>query len=202
MHEPMKGVNHEIAFWTDFVKTDRFLNNWASDHPNPELRPEVREFVQAGMLGKHSEILDVGSGVVSILYGSGAAEKPNAVDPLAKHYAKLFNYDQHGIEPPLPIAAENLEYIDRFDYVHMSNALDHTQNPVNAYRALLRAARPGGFVIVQGFVNEGTFEKWQGMHQWDISINEEGHLFIANKQGGGVKIFQGKISANTFDLET
>lgn len=200
MHDQkLKGTEHELSFWRDFVKTPRFLDQWVSDSPTPELLDSVRDFIRSG-LRKSSRVLDVGSGVVSILRGTVPEEALVAVDPLADRYKTLFNYTAHGIEPPLTIAAENLEFVSEFDFVHMRNALDHTQNPVRAYEALLRAAKPGGFVIVQGFVNEGSFENWQGMHQWNISINENNHLWIANKQGGGVYIHKNRVSSTTLDL--
>jgi len=47
---------------------------------------------------------------------------------------------------------------------------------------MYRAVKPGGFLIVQGFVNEGTHEEWTGFHQWDLD------LFMENQEGEGLKI--------------
>jgi len=45
-------------------------------------------------------------------------------------------------------------------------------DPYKAYNALLKAVKPGGYLIIQGFENEATFENWQGFHQNDIFVEE------------------------------
>ena len=175
----IKGVAHELSFWKQFVQSDRFLNGWLSNDKTPELNDMVYMF----LLGQpEAKVLDCGSGVVSILHGTVKAGNLHACDLLAYEYEKIFDYKANGIIPPFPAGCEELIFDGTFDVVHISNALDHTQDPQAAYNAMYRAVKPGGFLIVQGFVNEGTHEEWIGFHQWDLD------LFRENQEGEGLKI--------------
>ena len=171
----IQGTQQELDFWKGFIKTERFLNGWVAKRKTPELNEFVAHFIQQH---DHGKILDCGSGVVSILNGLCDDAELVATDLLAEQYAKIFNYQYHEIDPPLPYSAETLPYLNAFDIVHMSNALDHTQRPYDAYTKMIDACKPGGFVIIQGFENEADYERWQGMHQWNISLieHDEGNV--------------------------
>jgi len=174
-HTELKGIYHELAFWQQFVKTDRFLNGWVKKVKTPELHQDVADFIKSV---PHETVLDVGSGVVSILNG---LVNVRAVDPLGDLYRLIFDYERHKVEPPMAFPAEELPFKDDYDIVHISNALDHTQEPKKALESLLKAVKPGGYLIVQGFFNEATHENWQGFHQWDISFTENGMMLIKGK---------------------
>lgn len=175
----IKGADHELSFWKQFVQSDRFINGWLSNAKTPELNDLVYMF----LLGQpDAKVLDCGSGVVSILHGTVPDKNLTAYDPLGGHYEGIFNYKDFGITPPWSIAAEYIVDVDKFDVVHISNALDHSQQPSVAFERMCRAVKPGGFLIVQGFVNEGTHEEWAGFHQWDLD------LFRENQEGEGLKI--------------
>ena len=179
----IKGADHEISFWKQFIQSDRFINGWLSNEKTPELNDLVYMF----LLGQpDAKVLDCGSGVVSILHGTVKAGYLHSCDLLAYEYEKIFDYKANGIIPPFPAGCEELIFDGTFDVVHISNALDHTQDPQVAYNAMYRAVRPGGFLIVQGFVNEGTHEEWTGFHQFNIDISGENTaneaLQISNKE--------------------
>jgi len=165
-HTELKGIYHELAFWQQFVKTDRFLSGWVKKIQTPELHQEVADFIKSV---PHETVLDVGSGVVSILNG---LVNVRAVDPLGDLYRLIFDYDRHKVHPPMAFPAEELPFKDDYDIVHISNALDHTQNPERAFHKLMRAVKPKGYLIVQGFENEATYENWQGFHQHNIYCDE------------------------------
>lgn len=177
--EEIRAIAHELGFWKEFVKTERFRRGWASNTPNPELRDDIRDFVQQK---PHQQLLDVGSGVVSILHGLIPAENMLVTDPLGDLYALIYDYERQRIKQPQPLTAEELPFENQFDIAHISNALDHTQNPRLAFERLLRAVKPGGYLIVQGFEREATFEKWQGFHQHDVFIHD-GKLAMDAKDG-------------------
>lgn len=165
-HTELHGIYHELAFWQQFVKTDRFLSGWVKKVKTPELHQEVADFI---LSVPHNTVLDVGSGVVSILNG---LVEVRAVDPLGDLYRLVFDYDRHKVAPPMAYPAEELPFKNEYDIVHISNAIDHTQDPLKAFSSLYKAVKPGGYLIIQGFENEATHENWQGFHQHDIYCDE------------------------------
>lgn len=189
--ETVKHIAHEFAFWQEFVKTPRFLIGWAAKVRTPELHNEVYDFFQERQRG-NSITLDVGSGVVSIL--NGTAYNLTAADPLAELYKCCFDYKKYGIEPCVSWAAEDLPYVNQFDFVHCSNAIDHCVSPIEAYKKLRRAVKPGGYLIIQGFENEGEYEKYEGFHQWNLSIE---HRETTEYNGPALRI-QSKHGANDY----
>lgn len=186
MNQQVNGADYEIKFWEGFVKTDRFINGWVADIKTPELNQEVADFIKDN-IPMHGSILDCGSGVVSIL--NGLLPKNYSLisaDLLGEEYETIFDYKVHGLIAPLPVGAEALTFEDQFDIVHMSNALDHCQDPAVAYGKLLAAVKPGGYLILQGFENEADHEKWQGMHQWNILLTSsasDATLSVIGKDG-------------------
>ena len=199
MQTNLPGAAHEIEFWKGFVKSDRFINGWLPDNiKTPDLVQEVADFFLAQ---PDAEVLDCGSGVVSILRGTVPNEKLKMCDVLAYEYEKIFDYKAHGIIPPFPSACEELIFDGMFDIVHISNALDHCQQPDKAFWAMYRAVKPGGFLVVQGFTNEGTFEKWQGMHNWDLDI-ENNLLTLADKTRLCTVLASKPYTAKKITLET
>ena len=172
----LHGIYHELNFWRGFVKTDRFRHGWVGKHKTPELQQYVADFIKSV---PHETVADVGSGVVSILNGLVPV---TPIDPLGELYQLVFDYKAHKLGHPLPFPAEEMPAINHFDIVHCSNAIDHTQRPMLAYESMMRAVKPGGFLIIQGFENEGTHENWQGFHQHDIYVNMDS-LCIKNQMG-------------------
>jgi ubiquinone/menaquinone biosynthesis C-methylase UbiE len=69
-----------------------------------------------------------------------------------------------------------------FDIVHIRNALDHTIDPVKSMFEMNKVLKKNGFLIIHGFENEAIFENWQGMHQWNLSL-EKNLLLISNIDG-------------------
>ncbi len=45
-HTELHGIYHELAFWQQFVKTDRFLSGWVKKVKTPELHQEVADFIE------------------------------------------------------------------------------------------------------------------------------------------------------------
>ena len=186
----IKGSEHEISFWKNFVKSNRFLNGWLSNEKTPELNDLVYMFLKGQ---PDAKVLDCGSGVVSILHGTVKESNLTSADPLGHQYNEIFNYNKHGLIMPLPRACEDLTFTDLYDVVHISNALDHVQDPRKAYEAMYEAVKPGGFLIVQGFVNEALHEEWQGFHQHNIDLDKEGtvhaNLHVSDRKGWVFSVF-------------
>jgi SAM-dependent methyltransferase len=172
----LHGIYHELNFWKGFVKTERFLNGWVKKVKTPELQQSVADFIKSV---SHNQVADVGSGVVSILNGLIPV---TAIDPLGELYQLIFDYKAHKLAHPLPFPAEEMPAVNHFDIVHCSNAIDHTQQPTLAYESMMNAVKPKGYLILQGFENEGTHENWQGFHQHDIYVDAK-TLCIKNQLG-------------------
>lgn len=194
------GIKHELSFWQQFVKTERFLRGWVQDHKTPELNNFVHNFILEKFYSGF-KVLDVGSGVVSILNGTIPKSHITACDPLGGLYELVFDYKRYGIKPPLPIPAEEMTFDSEFDIVHASNALDHCQDPITAYYRLLLACNDKGYLIIQGFENEAEYENYSGFHQWNIRLTETKELVISNKDGI-VEIFNNPFYAERIKLDT
>lgn len=173
-----EGIQHELKFWKQFVQTSRFLDGWCGNEKTPELREPAYSFIVSKLPAK---VLDCGSGVCSILTGTVPNKDLTVCDLLADEYASFFDYSKYDIVKPFPLACEELLYEEEFDIVHISNAIDHTQNVRTVVRSLWRAVKEGGYLIIQGFENEGLHENWQGLHQYNVSINDA-VLEISDKQ--------------------
>jgi len=177
--EVMK-IQEEIEFWKGFVKSERFKDNWESNERNPELQEEVYCFL---LSHKDKTMLDVGSGVISLLYGAF----PNviAADPLVDYYAEFYQY-KHG--KPRKGDAESIDI--KADIVHISNALDHSQDPKKAILNLYEQAKE--YLIIQTFENEGMHEGYSGLHQYNLFVkdnslvctNEQGHIIFDSQELG------------------
>jgi hypothetical protein len=55
---------------------------------------------------------------------------------------------------------------------------------------MMDAVKPGGYLIIQGFENEGTFENWEGFHQNDISV--EANTLCLKNQTGSISVIDTK----------
>ena len=176
----LQGIAHELGFWKQFVQTPRFLNGWVRKSPTPELNDIVKQFLHYNA-PTNAQILDVGSGVVSILHGLRPDLSITAADPLGQLYELIFEYKRYRIDAPLPVPAEELNFVETYDIVHCSNAMDHSQHPMQAYIKMRQAVKPGGWLIIQGFTNEAIAENWQGFHQWNIDLQESGAMMIRGK---------------------
>ncbi len=185
--QELKGISHELRFWQDFVKTKRFLNGWVAQIPTPELNDIVKQFIHYNTPA-NGFVLDVGSGVCSILNGLRHDLQITACDPLGDLYALIFDYNLHRkVSKPLAIPAEEID-MQGFNLVHCSNALDHTQDPAKAYIAMENAVKKGGYLIIQGFENEAVHEDWQGFHQWNLKCNGFGQLVMSAKDNEEIVI--------------
>lgn len=176
----LPGSDIELAYWKNLVQTDRFIDGWCAPWKNPELSEVVADFITKN-LSTDEMVLDCGSGPVSILNGLVSHFQLSAIDPLANDYLTIFEYEAYEIKPPFAICVEDMEYLEKFFIVHMRNALDHTQDPVKGFEKMYRAVKPGGYLIIHGFENEGDHVSYQGFPQWNISVNVSNQMIITDK---------------------
>lgn len=55
----------------------------------------------------------------------------------------------------------------------MSNALDHTINPMMCLIAMISALKIGGKLRLKHRVNEAEYEHYLGLHKWNILAVEK-----------------------------
>lgn len=140
----------------------------------PGLRPRI-------------SILDVGAGPLSLAGRrlAGVEVELVAVDPLAADYEALLA--KHGVEPPTrtrPCPAEAVADVlgeARFDVVYCQNALDHTADPMAGLEQMLRAVRPGCWVVLKHTIDEAETEGYGSLHDWNFRI-EDGRFLIWNRE--------------------
>jgi SAM-dependent methyltransferase len=173
----LDGIQFEINFWTDWMKTRG--SHWPEEFamrldPNREVDTGLLE----GIDSANPKVLDVGAGPASF-FGHKLNGKPislYACDPLASLYADVSS--RNGIVWPVQTAsgfAEDLSaFYDpcSFDLVVCRNALDHSFDPVRGIEEMLRVLRVGGGAKLIHFANEAEKNRYSGFHQWNFDIIE------------------------------
>lgn len=134
--------------------------------------------------------LDVGSGPTSQFHTRDIKDderlKVIVVDPLAEVYRELHEryktgYDIECVEG----YGEELHKLfqeERFHLVYTQNAMDHSQNPVEFFKSCYDVVSDGGYLIVHGFIKEGTAARWIGLHNWDIEVDGDDLLLTDKKK--------------------
>lgn len=139
----------------------------------------------------HGDIhcLDVGCGPTSQFYTDQLRDDNRvqiiSVDPLAETYKEIHkryktNYDIECITG----YGEKLDGIfpkGQFHLIYSQNAIDHSQNPIEFFNNCYNVIKGGGYLILHGFIKEGTGAKWLGLHKWDIEVNGD-DLLLTDKQ--------------------
>ena len=185
----LQEINEEVRFWKNYMETQGGVYYSAFQ----TCVEKNKKFVLEDDLPDNPELeiqfIDVGSGPFSRC--GIATEKVKlegiAVDPLADIYTILKK--KNGLENGIDLRMGFVEVLDKqfekntFDLVHMSNALDHSFDPVFGIYQLLHICKIGGKVILRHSENEGQRGNYQGLHQWNLSIhNKEDSFVIWNEE--------------------
>jgi len=178
----------EVAWWRGWI-TSRGLD-WPEDY-KPRLDPEqpLQDYVircLSAPPGSTVSILDVGAGPMTKLGKSweGRTVQITAIDPLADEYTRLLA--EADITPPVPTQPGEVERLterfatNRFDLVHMQNALDHSHDPMLGIQQMLEVVKPGCYVLLFHAVNEGHHANYTGFHHWNLCA-DNGHFVIWNR---------------------
>lgn len=67
-----------------------------------------------------------------------------------------------------------------FDLTYAKNTLDHSYNPVEAFRQMVAVTKRGGFIATEHAANEALNENWEGFHQWNFHVDGRDFL-ISNR---------------------
>lgn len=173
----------EAAFWEDWVaNNEKGQIRFAADFPFPD---NARQALGEGL--KEISALDLGSGPASTVgsYWPGHEVRLTYVDPLADEYNALLR--RHGLDRFATIVKGSGETLREdvkpgFDYVHSGNALDHAHDPVLCIQNMIDVAKPGGIIQFLVFQNEGRFENYAGLHQWDFDL-VGGNVVVSRRDG-------------------
>ncbi len=183
-----KRNSHESGYWTDSLAAADARERFAI-----RLDPETEIIGQAlrravELIGREDvAILDVGSGPLTSVGKRYPGKKlaVTAADALADDYAEALR--KAGIEPlvpPLAVAGEDvLDYFgpEAFDVAFMSNALDHTADPLVVIENLVGVTKKDGCVALRHMKNEGVRNNYFGIHLWNIECRD-GRFVIWNRE--------------------
>jgi SAM-dependent methyltransferase len=185
-----RGLPSEVAFWDDYLRARG--GEWPDDYTHRFTRgSEVSDPLIVSRLpeirARRVAILDVGAGPASSLGSalSGRDLDLVPIDPLADEYARLLA--RYGIEAPVPVLSCRGEDIlarfgpQSFDIAYSRNALDHSATPAVVLRNMFDTVRPGGFVVVRSWRNEGKHAGYEELHQWNVDVTE-GELVLWNRR--------------------
>lgn len=150
-------------------------------NPDSELQPELKQLIDAPAQSV-VRILDVGAGPLTRV-GKRWAERTveiTAVDPLADAYKEMLA--RIGLKPLVETVPGDGEKLleqfreNEFDLAYASNALDHSYDPLMAINQMFAVIKPGRFVYLWHFANEGLQEGYSGLHQWNFDVQSEDFL--------------------------
>ncbi len=179
----------EENYWERFIaeKGPEYPADYqARVNPETELQADIRQHINA-QAGATVRILDVGAGPLTYVgkRWPGHTVEVTAIDPLADDYNRLLN--EYHVEPPvrtINCAAEKIAErfpADHFDLTYSRNALDHSYDPAAAIENMVHATRPGCVTLLIHAINEGEYEKYYGLHQWNFNKDEHGHFIVWGK---------------------
>ena len=203
------GTSSEVKFWRSALENpDMAWNRENYDfrlNPDSELQPELRAVLN-GSVSDPVTILDVGAGPLSSLgkIWPGRKVEITAVDPLAEQYDKILA--EVRLTPPVRTVFSEAEKLAdvfpkaSFDMAFASNSLDHSRNPLDAIFQMLQVTKPGGFVYLWHFANEGEAEGYHGMHQWNFNLKGDDFIIGDGKSNLSLKSelgTQGTLSVST-----
>lgn len=191
-----KNIDDELSFWRKelALKAD-FFREQIDNH---------FELFVGNFIKKHTsvkpKILDAGSGPICSL----GYKDPRGIiqyelimtDALAEHYQELLN--ENNLQVPIkPIKCdfEKLSTIfeeNYFDFIHTRNALDHSYDPLNGIRTMLKILKSNCTLLIRGYINEGKHGFYRGLHQWNfdgkddkfIIWNESNYLIVNDHLDG------------------
>jgi SAM-dependent methyltransferase len=184
-----EGLQEEVDFWRAVLGNTNPA--WADYHretverldPERKFDDHLASLLPQGVPATRCKVLDVAAGPVSPCGWMIGAEKVDLtpIDALAGPYRILL--EERGFTPPVWTQDCHGEQIDQrfaantFDVTHIRNALDHCYDPLAVIRNMLAVTKRGGWVVVVGFVDEAEYGMYDGLHQWNVRV-EEGDLVI------------------------
>ncbi len=201
-------LNSEDFFWRRsfhelYIKDQRIP-------PYSSIAVESKKSIQLalGRIEKEFEppyrCIDVGCGPTSQFFTEDLKNRKDleilTVDPLAETYNHLhIKYKtKYDIKCLMGYGEKLTELFpeNHFHLVYSQNAIDHSQSPEDFFKKSYQILIKGGYLVLYGFIKEGTAARWLGLHQWDIEV-EKGQLLLTSRD----RIINKKIMTNVLGIE-
>jgi SAM-dependent methyltransferase len=176
----------ELVFW------DRWLAQRGSGASMAEMLREDRPAPEA--LWRFIEraprepvrILEVGAGPIGSVGDRHPRRRLEVIptDVLAEQYNRILR--RRGIKPKIPTRYADAERLceqfgaESFDLVYAANCIDHTDDALRAIEEMVRVVRPGGYVVMDHFEDEGAHQDYAGLHKWNLKA-ADGKLLLWNR---------------------
>jgi SAM-dependent methyltransferase len=177
-----EGKQIEIDFWSRWFETKGL--EWKKEYrdrldPNLLFQDYLIKYLPKSPV---CTILDVGAGPLTALGKklTGCEIAITAVDPLAREYEEIL--ERFNISPVVKTQYCEAEKLsenflpDYFDFVHVLNAMDHSYDPIEGMRQMLKVVKKNCFIFMSHASNEAEKENYIGFHQWNFC--REGDKFI------------------------
>ncbi|MEZ6037945.1 MAG: methyltransferase domain-containing protein [Planctomycetota bacterium] len=193
------SAQEELAFWARELSGSGLHADTLASRIDPARRaeafPPLLSTTLLDMLRQRQQVdgplrcLEIGTGPLSTLAHGVTAGwlDVTGIDVLADHYGELL--DRHGLGDypvrPRPGRAEDLMTMfapGSFDLVYASNSLDHTDDAPRSFDNLVAMTRPGGALVLQHHLNEGTHREWSDSHHWNMDLGDGG-LCVTGRDG-------------------
>jgi SAM-dependent methyltransferase len=192
----LKTFASEIKYWDDELSLKGAYPQAIVNRSTPRLMqreyPGLFEKYRF-LVGKSANILDVGSGPLSMLaYGHyKKLYKLQCVDPLGDVYLDLLKKYKFKVSYEITACpGEKLSTLlpnNFYDIVWIHNALDHSQEPPKVMEEMVKVLKSGGYLCIAGWAREGEAEGYLGLHQNNLYL-ENGRLWLSFKNGDAQQI--------------
>ncbi|MEB3340209.1 methyltransferase domain-containing protein [Okeania sp.] len=184
--------NDEINFWRNHIATGggKYQEDYkARFNPDLPLQNHIARYIKKSVKpGSTVKILDAGSGPYTIL-GKCLADyklEITAVDALANEYNQILS--EFNVIPLVKTELCDVEGLinyfpdNYFDCAHIRNALDHSYDPLLGILQMIDVVKPGGYVLIDTYINEGDEGNYHGLHSWNFCPKND-KFIIWNQQG-------------------
>jgi 2-polyprenyl-3-methyl-5-hydroxy-6-metoxy-1,4-benzoquinol methylase len=175
----------EYRWWHHYLQkkdTQAYLD-WKIEYWE-ELLLTISKYVE---LPEGKTILDAGCGPAGIFLAL-KGNTVDAIDPLLDKYASFSHFQPEKCSwthfRNIPI--EQLEEIEKYDIIFCMNAINHVNNVALCYDNLVRALKPGGYLVISTDAHRHLFLKklfqaFPGdmLHPVQLDINEYDALLTA-----------------------
>jgi SAM-dependent methyltransferase len=177
-----QGIADEIRFWRE-LDVGHYHARLDFSRPLPSYVTDALAHTDAETI----DILDACAGPLTRLTDCwpGRRVRLTAVDALSDAYDEILAEKQ--ITPRVRTTWCHAELLherfppERFDLVHIRNALDHCYDPVAAIDSALAVVKTGSCVVLWHWANEAERGAYNGLHQWNLDCRD-GRLVVWNRE--------------------